>query len=133
MADDKDRDDYGGAGYRYGGSSSGGYGTGGAAADFEDVVGHGPLSAREAFPQDFRGRGPKGYVRPDARILDDLSDRLAEAPDLDASDIEPGIEAGEVTLRGAVETRTERHRAEDIAEAVSGVRHVCNDLRVRYR
>ena len=38
---------------------------------------------------------------------------------------------GEVTLTGNVGSRADRRRAEDIADSVSGVRYVMNNLRVR--
>ncbi|HXR89686.1 MAG TPA: BON domain-containing protein, partial [Steroidobacteraceae bacterium] len=40
---------------------------------------------------------------------------------------------GEVTLNGAVDSRQAKRCAEDIADSVSGVRHVQNNLRVRER
>lgn len=78
-----------------------------------------------------RGRGPKNWVRPDDRILDDVHHRLTDDPYVDASDIEVSVENGEVTLTGQVDSRTAKRRAEDCAEAVSGVRHCQNNLRVR--
>jgi hypothetical protein len=36
-----------------------------------------------------------------------------------------------VTLTGTVPTREQRRRAEDIAESISGVTHVQNNLRVK--
>ena len=80
--------------------------------------------------RDHRGRGPKGYVRSDDRIREDISDRLTEDWDVDASEIEVIVAGGEVTLSGTVDARETRRRAEDIAEAVSGVNHVQNNLRV---
>ena len=77
-----------------------------------------------------RGRGPKGYKRSDARIEEDIHDRLTEDPYVDASEITLGVSSGEVTLTGAVDSREAKHRAEHIAEAVSGVDHVQNNLRV---
>ena len=79
-----------------------------------------------------RGRGPRGYTRPDDRIREDVSDRLTDDPYVDASDIDITVSGGEVTLTGHVEHRGARRRAEDIAEAVSGVSHVQNDLRIRH-
>jgi hypothetical protein len=79
----------------------------------------------------FRGRGPKGYRRSDERIREDVSDRLADAADVDASDIEVAVQDGEVTLSGTVDGRHARRRAEDLAESVSGVRYVQNNLRAR--
>jgi osmotically-inducible protein OsmY len=78
-----------------------------------------------------RGRGPRGYTRSDERIREDLNDRLTDDPYIDASDIEVAVNNGEVTLSGTVESRGAKRRAEDIAEHVSGVRHVQNNLRVR--
>jgi osmotically-inducible protein OsmY len=81
-------------------------------------------------PSEFRGRGPKGYQRPDARIDEDVCDRLADAPDIDASDIEVKTTNGEVMLSGSVHDREEKRHAEDLIEAVSGVREVHNNLRI---
>ncbi|AFL50686.1 hyperosmotically inducible protein [Sinorhizobium fredii] len=79
----------------------------------------------------FRGKGPRGYKRSDSRIEEDLNDRLTEDPWLDASDIEVSVAGGEVTLGGLVSSRQDKWRAEDCAEAVSGVSYVQNNLRVR--
>lgn len=77
-----------------------------------------------------RGRGPKSYQRSDDRIRDDLNDRLTDDHRLDASEIEVAVEAREVTLSGLVQSRQDKRRAEDIADSVSGVTHVQNNLRV---
>jgi len=77
------------------------------------------------------GKGPSGYIRLDGRILDDISDRLTDDDRLDASDIEVKVDAGEVTLNGHVASREDKRRAEDLAESVSGVKHLQNNLRVR--
>jgi osmotically-inducible protein OsmY len=76
-----------------------------------------------------RGRGPKGYRRSDARISEDVHDRLTEDSWLDASDVEVHVRDGEVTLSGRVRPRDDKRRAEDLAERVSGVTHVQNNLR----
>ncbi len=78
-----------------------------------------------------RGRGPRGYTRSDDRIREDVSDRLTDDPYVDASDIDIAVSGGEVTLSGHVMHRGAKRRAEDVAEAVSGVTHVQNNLRVR--
>ncbi|HKR86873.1 MAG TPA: BON domain-containing protein [Phenylobacterium sp.] len=77
-----------------------------------------------------RGRGPKGYRRPDERISEDVHDRLTDDPWLDATDIEVTVKDGEVTLVGHVDNREAKHRAERLVEDLSGVRHVQNNLRV---
>lgn len=78
-----------------------------------------------------RGKGPKGYRRSDARILEDVNDRLADDPAIDASDIDVAVKDAEVTLSGHVTDRWEKRRAEDCPERASGVTHVQNNLRVR--
>ena len=88
---------------------------------------------REARPipePSHRGRGPKGYQRSDARISDEVHDRLTDDPWLDASNIEVTVKDGEVALGGHVDNREAKHRAERIIENVAGVRHVQNNLRV---
>ena len=78
-----------------------------------------------------RGRGPKGYKRSDARIQEDISDRLTDDPWLDASNVEVEVKECEVILKGEVSSREDKRRAEDLAEAISGVRNVQNHLRVQ--
>jgi osmotically-inducible protein OsmY len=78
----------------------------------------------------FTGRGPKGYQRSDSRINDDVCDRLCDSAEVDATDIEVQVANGEVTLTGRVSDRSQKRRAEDLIEQVSGVREVHNNLRV---
>lgn len=78
-----------------------------------------------------RGRGPKGYRRSDERIKEDVNDRLSDDYYLDASDVEVAVENMEVTLTGTVRRRSDKRRAEDLAESVSGVTNVENRLRVK--
>jgi osmotically-inducible protein OsmY len=78
-----------------------------------------------------RGRGPKNYTRSDDRIREDVSDRLTDDPLIDASDIEVSVSNQEVTLSGTVASRNERRLAEEVAEQVSGVKYVQNNLRVK--
>lgn len=75
------------------------------------------------------GRGPKGYERSDERILEDINERLTDDAMIDASEIEVQVQNREVTLTGTVRDRHEKRRAEDIADSVSGVTHVQNNLR----
>ncbi len=78
-----------------------------------------------------RGKGPKNYSRSQERIKEDVSDKLSEDSLLDASDIEVEVMGNEVTLSGQVDSRYSKHRAEDLAEDVTGVAHVQNNLRVK--
>jgi osmotically-inducible protein OsmY len=84
---------------------------------------------RDRMQQSFRGKGPKNYSRSDDRIKDDINDRLSDDPFIDASEIEVTVSNGEVTLTGTVDHRSTKRRAEDLAEAVSGVRNVENRIR----
>ena len=92
----------------------------------------GDRDAQRRREQDFRRRGPKGYKRSDELSQEDVNDRLADDPYVDASDIEVSVSGGEVNLSGTVEDRQSRRRAEDLAEQVSGVSHVQNGIRVRF-
>jgi len=78
----------------------------------------------------FAGRGPKNYQRSDERIREEINDRLTADDSLDASDIEVQVRQGEVTLSGTVPERWSKRHAEDIADEVSGVREVMNQLRL---
>ena len=78
----------------------------------------------------FFGIGPKGYHRSDERIRDDVSERLADHPEIDASNIEVQVSKGEVTLTGTVDNRRAKRLAEDLAEDCRGVKDVHNQIRV---
>ncbi|HUE82725.1 MAG TPA: BON domain-containing protein [Pyrinomonadaceae bacterium] len=85
---------------------------------------------RKDEANDYRGRGPRNYRRSDERIKEDINDRLTDHPQLDASDIEVNVSNREVTLTGSVNSRFAKRLAEDIAESVSGVSDVQNNIRV---
>jgi hypothetical protein len=121
------------SGYRrdpYPGSSGyEGYGSG-----YNEQMG-GPAD-REAYwsrGRGHRGRGPKNYNRTDERIREDICDRLTDDDDVDATLITIEVKDGEVTLLGTVEDRMMKHRAENCAANVSGVRDVNNQLRTKRR
>jgi hypothetical protein len=78
----------------------------------------------------FAGRGPKGYQRSDERIKEQVSDRLMDDDDVDASDITVEVKNAEVTLSGTVNSRQEKRAAEETAEQCAGVREVLNHLRI---
>jgi osmotically-inducible protein OsmY len=77
-----------------------------------------------------KGKGPKNYSRSDERIKEDINDRLSDDPFIDATEIDVTVSNGEVTLTGSVDHRSTKRRAEDLAEAVSGVKNVENRIRV---
>src|SRR2546428_646190 len=51
-----------------------------------------------APPLDYRGVGPRGYVRRPERLYEDICDRLMENPFIDASDIRVSVTGSEVRL-----------------------------------
>jgi hypothetical protein len=87
----------------------------------------------EPFVGDAATRGPKNWTRSDERITDDVCERLADDPWVDASDIEVVVHHGEITLTGVVDDRQQRHRAAQLAESVRGVIDVVNRIRVASR
>jgi len=76
------------------------------------------------------GRGPSSYQRSDERIKEDVNDRLTDDSFLDATNIEVNVNDRLVTLTGNVDSRDDKRRAEYLAEMVSGVTDVSNQLRV---
>jgi len=74
------------------------------------------------------GRGPRGYLRRDERIMDDVCELLTQDRDIDASQIDVKVEAGVVTLTGKVEDRNTKKYAGLVAERVSGVKDIHNLL-----
>lgn len=93
--------------------------------------GYGNSGDLRSNTQSHYGKGPKGYVRSDERIREDVCDRLSDDDEIDARDITVTVKNAEVILEGSVNDRRSKHRAEDVAEAVSGVKEVTNHLRAR--
>lgn len=80
-----------------------------------------------------RGKGPRDYRRSDERILEDVCDRLSDDSFIDASEIDVKVSGSEVVLTGSVDSREAKRRAEDLAESISGVTNVQNNLKVSGR
>ena len=78
----------------------------------------------------FTGRGPKGYKRSDEKIIEEACQRLERDGDIDASEIEVSAEDGVIRLRGTVDDRQTKRRAEECVESIYGARDVMNELRV---
>jgi hypothetical protein len=141
---DRETGSYGGYGPTYGGRSAGvggnwqqsggirGYGSefGRGTSEFGGGPGFGDTQ-RESTRGRFTGRGPKGYTRSDDRIREDVSDRLEQHGEIDASEIEVRVASGEVTLTGTVDDRRAKRLAEDIIESCPGVKQVHNQIRVQ--
>jgi len=86
----------------------------------ESVTLHGP----------YTGRGPKGYKRSDEQIVEEACQRLERDGEIDASEIEVSAEEGVIRLRGTVQDRNIKRRAEQCVESIYGARDVMNELRV---
>jgi hypothetical protein len=94
-------------------------------------LGHGGFIGdlhRTGAPQP-SGRGPKGYQRSDARIREDICDRLMMSW-MNAENVDVVVRDGEVTLQGTVKSRDEKRAIEALAEAVLGVKDITNALRL---
>jgi osmotically-inducible protein OsmY len=76
------------------------------------------------------GHGPKGYTRPDARILEDVCDRLTLDPVIDAREVSVEVEDGVVRTSGTVESRHMKRMVEDIALTVWGVKDVDDQIQI---
>ena len=76
----------------------------------------------------YRGLGPRGYVRSDQRIFEDICDRLTEDPSIDASDIAVAVRDRIVTLAGSVDSMQALRQADEIAREALGVADTRNDL-----
>ncbi len=87
-----------------------------------------PKPAAEPPPQ---ATGPKGYQRPDSRILEDVSDEVMHLHDIDSSDVEVRVDKGEVFLTGTVPERWMKQRIEEAADRVRGVKDITNQLRIK--
>jgi len=77
--------------------------------------------------------GPRNYRRADARIAEDVCDRLMVDDDIDPSSMEVRVENGEAILTGTVASRFEKRLAERIADSVPGVTDVQNQLHIDQR
>ena len=77
------------------------------------------------------GRGPEGYTRSAERMIEQVNERLTDDHRVNASRIQVTAENGEVTLNGTVTDRSQKRRAEDIAESVRGVDDVHNRLTIQ--
>ncbi|HVL59219.1 MAG TPA: CBS domain-containing protein [Burkholderiaceae bacterium] len=96
----------------------------GTSADF-------PLDVRDEGYWATRPRGPKGWQRSDERIHDEVCERIAHAPGIDASDVSVSVSGGQVRLEGTVPQRAMKYRIEDEIVGCAGVRDVDNRIKVQ--
>lgn len=78
----------------------------------------------------FSGVGPKGYVRSDERIHEEVCEMLTRNSSIDASGIECVVKEGEVTLSGVVSERRMKYLAEDVAAHCHGIKDIHNRLKI---
>lgn len=88
-----------------------------------------PRDSYAGYPRPV-GKPPKGYVRSDDRIREDICEALA-AHGHDWSDVEVQVSSGEVTLTGSVPDRRQKYDAEHLADGIRGVSEVTNQIRVK--
>jgi hypothetical protein len=120
------------------GQGPGGYGGGfGQGLAGRGGYGQGSGYTRGAYEPALResqsGKGPKGYVRSDERLKEDISEKLMRDHAIDASDISIEAKNGAVTLTGSIDNRQLKHYVEDLVENCPGVRDIDNRLTVRPR
>lgn len=84
-----------------------------------------------AGSQSFRGRGPQGYQRSDARLKELICERLTDDPAIDASNITIDVTAQVVKLTGTVDDRRTKYEIEELIENFGGVKDIDNQLRVQ--
>jgi osmotically-inducible protein OsmY len=72
----------------------------------------------------------KGKDAGDARIQDEIAQRLRTELSAEAEQVQVNVLGGEATLAGTVESMETRARAEECAKQVGGVSFVVNNLRV---
>ncbi|MFJ4293075.1 BON domain-containing protein [Cupriavidus sp. NPDC089707] len=115
--------------WRSGDTGGSPYGYGEARYGMEDEDVERPTRPSRWAAQAGSRRMPKGYQRTDARIRDDLCERLAHAED-DVSDVTVEVGSGIVTLAGTVRDRDAKFRIEQLAEDVLGVSEVRNNIQM---
>ncbi|MDF9428457.1 BON domain-containing protein [Cupriavidus gilardii] len=120
--------------YHYRRGDSGAMGSGGGSVGFNEFGDRGTSATGGGIGSSTATRRPrtlpKGFRRTDERICDEVCERLAEARDLDVSEVTVEVGSGIVTLSGTVSDRRAKYRVEDIAEEVMGVDEVRNNIRV---
>lgn len=78
-----------------------------------------------------RGKAPKGYRRSDERIREEIAESVMEWSEIDASEVQIDVSNGNVTLQGTVDSRRTKNLLEEIADCVSGVEDIDNQIKVK--
>ena len=83
---------------------------------------------RDVAVGDHAGQGPSATIDEDMRITDQISRRMTNDPNLDASRVAVSCRDRVVTLTGEVLTDADRRLAEHLAAAAPGALEVRNSL-----
>lgn len=87
----------------------------------------------EPSPEKMHGAASAGdatHYRSDPQLEDEIKSMLSESDELDASDINVFVQAGNVTLRGRVGSHKERDAAGLVAAKALGVGEILNELNI---
>lgn len=85
---------------------------------------------RDDERRDYRGVGPRTRHDEDEELREQLCERIADDPDLDASEILVRVIDNEAILDGTVRSKRDAQRAYDIAHDIPGIVHVRDRLDV---
>jgi hypothetical protein len=77
------------------------------------------------------GRPPKGFVRSDERIKEEICEFILRSGWVDAENVIIEVQEGEVTLSGTVDDRRQKRAIEDLSGDVLGVKDVHNQIRIQ--
>lgn len=77
------------------------------------------------------GKGPKNYKRSQEKLREEVCEALLWDPGVDATDIEVSVKENRVTLKGRVDSRHAKTRAEAVVENIPGVEDIFNLLIVK--
>ncbi|MYN14836.1 BON domain-containing protein [Pusillimonas sp. TS35] len=105
---------------------------GGPEAGWHRAVGPGgrqPYHSQHEWHDPTPHYAPKGYIRSDDRIREDICEQLIFSG-MDVRDVTVEVKDGRVLLDGTVSNRRVKHAIEDCADASSGVKDVDNRIRV---
>lgn len=74
--------------------------------------------------------GPKGYIRSDERLKEDICERIMCDYRIDAREVSVDVHDGKVKLEGTVPQRGMKHALEDLVDDCPGVKDIDNQVRV---
>jgi osmotically-inducible protein OsmY len=93
------------------------------------------ISSEEATDENqvkagYRGIGPKGYKRTDAKIYEEVCEVLMQHRAIDASNVAVKVTSGLVNLSGKIDSRYSKKLAEELIDLIPGVTEIQNELSV---